>query len=100
MIVKHMLERWEAEELRARICRPGDQVRGLHGRTMNRNPPNWCVGDFGIVEGTGRATCRECGVRIAKGESAIECFYDHGGGSWTSTRMLIHLNDCGDTKCE
>ena len=53
------------------------------------------LGDVEIVDGTGRARCRQCGERIRKGERAIKGYYDFNGcGSWTAVTVQIHLHDC------
>lgn len=40
---------------------------------------------------TGRATCRGCGRRIAKGERALVFAWDfHGSGSYTATVVWLH----------
>ena len=49
---------------------------------------------YGSVEnviGTGRATCRVCLYKIAKGESAVRAYVDTiGSGSWTAVLVQAH----------
>ena len=53
------------------------------------------LGDLNIVNGSGRATCRQCGEKIRKDEKAIKGVYDFDGcGSWTAVNVQIHLNTC------
>lgn len=51
---------------------------------------------FKLEVATGRSTCRGCGEKIAKGESALFGFYDFSCnyGSWTSTAIWFHQHDC------
>jgi len=52
-------------------------------------------GDRKSIIGTGRATCRCCGLTIAKGEAAYKFAHDfHGGGSNTATVVQIHADNC------
>jgi hypothetical protein len=49
------------------------------------------------IAGTGRATCRNCGKKIAKDIPAMRFYWDfHGCGSWTATLVQLHENpsDC------
>lgn len=47
------------------------------------------------VVASGRATCRACGERIAKGEPAIRVAHDfHGSGSFTLTTVYLHAGAC------
>jgi len=53
------------------------------------------MGTLEVVEATGRAVCRCCGEKIAKGELAIQYFYDFtGSGSWTAVKVQIHAGAC------
>lgn len=58
--------------------------------------------EYGVIEekiGTGRATCRECGNKIAKGEKSLQFCYDFTGcGSWTVVEVQIHLKPCKGEK--
>ena len=48
-----------------------------------------------IVVSTGRATCRFCGKKIAKGARALKFFHDFNGcGSWTAVEIQVHLDGC------
>lgn len=56
-------------------------------------------GEVAVVVATGRAMCRQCGRRIAKGEEALATVYDFLGGGlagdpWTGTEIKIHRVDC------
>jgi len=54
------------------------------------------MGTLEVVEATGRAVCRCCGEKIAKGDLAIQYFYDFtGSGSWTAVKVQIHARACG-----
>lgn len=44
-----------------------------------------------VILGTGRATCRCCGQRIAAGTESLRFAWDfHGSGSWTAQEIQIH----------
>jgi hypothetical protein len=62
----------------------------------NPNSPRFV--EFGILEplvATGRATCRACGQRIAKGEPSAKFAWDFNGcGSWTAQEIHIHRFQC------
>lgn len=50
-----------------------------------------------IKDGTGRATCRQCGKKIQKGEKSIGFFYslsESSYNSWTACWCQIHLDNC------
>ncbi len=48
-----------------------------------------------FVTSSGRARCRCCGEKIAKGEEELKFAYDfHGCGSWTATESHMHTNGC------
>ena len=58
---------------------------------------NYTVGNNYWVEATGRATCRVCGEKIAKGERAIRTFTDFSGETewfephgYATTRIYFH----------
>ena len=74
-----MIQPWEAESIREKFATKGHP-------------------DYGVIEakiGTGRATCRECGEKIAKGKNAIQFCYDFTGcGSWTVVEIQIHVESC------
>lgn len=61
---------------------------------------NWS-GELPYIEaaiGTGRASCRQCGNKIKKGEKAIKFPYSFTDGSynaWTAVTCQIHVN-CPD----
>jgi hypothetical protein len=59
---------------------------------------NGGCGALELVIGTGRATCRQCGEKIAKGESAIKGCYDvsQGANPWLMSDVQIHLRECTD----
>jgi hypothetical protein len=59
---------------------------------------NGGCGALELVTGTGRATCRQCGEKIAKGEQAIKGCYDvsQGANPWLMSDVQIHLRDCGE----
>lgn len=45
--------------------------------------------------GSGRATCRACGQKIAKGDPCVRFAWDYqGSGSWTAIVSCIHATDC------
>ena len=49
------------------------------------------------ITASGRAFCRCCGLKIAKGESALKFPWDLGGcGSWTSADCYIHSQPCAN----
>lgn len=63
-----------------------------------RNGKTSCV-EYGVVERgiatTGRATCRCCGQRIAKGEEVLRFPWDFAKcGSFTATNVQIHAAAC------
>ncbi len=44
-----------------------------------------------VIQGTGRATCRCCGQRIAAGAESLRFAWDfNGSGSWTAQEIQIH----------
>lgn len=47
-----------------------------------------------VVEATGRASCRICGLKIAKGIKAITWMWDAEGNSWTARDVYIHADGC------
>ncbi len=52
-------------------------------------------GPVDVVVGTGRARCRACGEKIAKGVTALAWLEDMGGsGSFTATRIQMHAEPC------
>jgi hypothetical protein len=52
-------------------------------------------GPVEVVVGTGRARCRACGQKIAKGVTALAWAEDMGGsGSFTATRIQMHAEPC------
>ena len=53
------------------------------------------LGDIESTVATGRATCRECGHKITKGDPALRFAYDFTGcGSWTAVTCYIHAVPC------
>lgn len=53
---------------------------------------NCYIDGLELVTGTGRATCRLTGEKIAKGEQAIKGLYDFtGGGSYTAAWVQISV---------
>jgi hypothetical protein len=73
---------WEAAE---RLGHPDDaQVGGCN--VLNKK----------YVEATGRAICRACGHKIAKGELAIELAFSSGGtyNPWAAVDCYIHAKRC------
>ena len=58
-----------------------------------RNPIEY--GALERVTGTGRARCRCCGKKIAKGERELRFYWDFNGcGSWTAVECHVHEKDC------
>ena len=55
-----------------------------------------------LVIASGRASCRQCGQKIAKGEQAIKGCYDvsQGGNPWLMSDVQIHLHDCKKEKID
>lgn len=46
---------------------------------------------------TGRARCRVCGERIAKGEQCVYVVHDfQGSGSFTAIACYLHAHDCSE----
>lgn len=47
---------------------------------------------------TGKACCRACGQRVAKGETALVGYFDftQNYGSWTSVRVWLHEAACNE----
>ncbi len=61
----------------------------------------WAIeyGQPEIVVATGRARCRCCGQKIAKGETVLKFSYDfHGCGSWTAQTVHMHVSGCETSK--
>lgn len=47
------------------------------------------------LKATGRARCRCCGDKIAKGTDEIRFYWDFNGcGSWTAVECHIHASPC------
>lgn len=72
------------------------QIRDQAARASSSGPVEY-GGPPERISGTGRACCRQCGQRIAKGVPAVRFFWDFGGcGSFTATAAQIHENpaDC------
>lgn len=90
---KNMLWQSEADAVRAKLAKERANYAGV----MDFWPPT-DVTEFGTVEiikATGRATCRCCGQRIAKGVEALRFPYDFtGSGSWTAQDIQIHAEHC------
>lgn len=77
----HRIERYEAESL----------WRGRHPQGAEYGGPPT------IQIGTGRARCRACGQRIARGDGAVLWAHDYqGSGSWTAIQSYIHASNCLD----
>lgn len=60
---------------------------------------------YGAIErglkATGRARCRCCGERIAKGADEVRFYWDFtGSGSWTAVECHIHAAPCEPGKSE
>lgn len=95
MAVK-LIDGWECRLTRANV----KAERERHPDTFDKYGPSGSfgrdgIGDLEIIEGTGRATCRECGRKIKRGDKAIKGFFDFtGNGSWTAVAVQIHFNDC------
>jgi len=47
-----------------------------------------------ICTATGRARCRCCGEKIAKGLVALRVFSDRGAGTWTAVWEYLHAEGC------
>jgi hypothetical protein len=81
-----------------------NSIRDCALKTIERQGFAWAANHFEamgdtlnggeIITATGRATCRSCGQRLAKGEKAIRFYEDQGGGSWTALCMQIHFDHC------
>jgi hypothetical protein len=79
-MMKHFIERWEYTKLLAGKHPQGAEYGGRPERE----------------EATGRARCRSCGQRIAKGAPVIRWAHDYqGSGSWTAIQSFVHADDCG-----
>ena len=77
------------------------QMRREFARRPQRMPGHGL--DVAKVVSSGRPTCRSCGRKIKKGESALVTFYDfHGAGfesdPWTCTEVFIHAEPCEGTE--
>ena len=89
------IERSDAKSIRdhAQFSRDHEgKIRGdQHGNCVT-------LDGFATVSASGRARCRECGDRIAKGDAAIPIYVSFSDGSynpWTATAAYIHFADCG-----
>ena len=80
-----------------------DEVRAAAQRAPKRSPEGeehytstWV--EYGVIKravGTGRATCRCCGLKIARGAPTLTFPWDfHACGSWTATQATIHFDAC------
>lgn len=55
----------------------------------------WYRGMGEIVKASGRATCRACGERIAKGAPALAFYYNFNNDNpFTDTKVYIHAAPC------
>ena len=84
-----LMEKYECEDVRewAHSERIGTQIGCTQVDDSERS-----------VVATGRATCRQCGKKIVRGEKAVPFFVSFTDGSynpWTSMRAFIHFDDCG-----
>jgi hypothetical protein len=87
----HMLKPQDVEEIRRAVA---DQ-RVRRGERPWYYAPGWVYGEIDVITGSGRAVCRACGRRIAKGERALKIGVDFTGhGSWTVIEVQIHDRDC------
>ena len=79
----HLIHSWEAVQI----------------RRMKVDAVGGGCGSVGEVQATGRAVCRSCGEKIARGSTALETCYDfHGGGlagdPYTGQMIQIHKDLC------
>lgn len=83
----HLIDRWEAEGIREAALDGSDY---------------W--DELPYIEtdvATGRATCRECGKKIKKGDRVVRFPYSFTDGSYnsfTAYDCYIHLDDCKEKK--
>lgn len=64
-----------------------------HPDPHRRNPIEY--GELEQATATGRARCRSCGQKIAKGAPELRFFWDFtGSGSWTAVEVHIHRENC------
>lgn len=86
---------------------PADRIAEWRRRFEESAPPDLYLGYRGesptregyayttVTAGTGRAVCRSCGQRIAKGDLALKSVWDfHGSGSYTTVDVQIHAAPC------
>ena len=84
--LKHWMLPWEAK-----------MAREHHSSRGNASE----YGKSEVRAATGRATCRCCGLRVAKGEPALHFAWDfHGSGSWTLSPACLHWWACEEVERE
>jgi hypothetical protein len=89
----NMLKEWQAQGIRE----VGQQhaVSGERLDNLDRGGQYIEYGCLELVTATGRATCKECGQKIAKGMMSLRFYWDFkGSGSWTAQASQIHFLDC------
>lgn len=92
----NMIDKWDCDYARNQVV---DALKKYPNETHFGYLMFSCegYGDVEIITATGRATCRQCGEKIAKGVRAIKGAYDFNGmGGWTACDVQIHLADCGE----
>lgn len=85
-----LIARWECRATRTDVHQAITTGRPLNSLTFG----GWGIGGLELVVATGRATCRQCGQKITKGEPAIKGPWDAEGNSWTARDVQIHFNEC------
>jgi len=77
------------------VRQASDLRRDVSLADVNNQPRGTEFGIVEIIPATGRATCRVCGKKIAKGSKAVKFMWDFtGSGSWTLIECQIHLEEC------
>lgn len=67
-------------------------IRGIHQETQKLEPPYYQVEER---EGSGKATCRDCGEPIKEGAPTIYFHYaPDGDNEWIRDRGSIHRDEC------
>jgi len=79
--LRNLLQDWTARQIREDFAASGRSSLIQYGDDRPQQ-----------IVGTGRAVCRHCGEKIAKGSPALQFAWDFNAcGSWTATTVQIHL---------
>lgn len=84
------------------INRRGLSLATAAGQSFGCVPGAYGQGDTTVVVASGRAVCRCCGKKIAKGLLALRGYDNNDGATYSAITVYVHANkaDCAQNDAE